>query len=183
MKRKHEGHKRHKYNDNLKLFATYLYLIGGKLLYETLSSNLSLPSLSVVSRTIKKAVPPIIEGEIRIDELKSFLTTRNLPMKVWLSEDATRISNKIQYDPSSNQIVGLVLPLDCNGLPTTFTFAVSHVEDMDRSIASFEKSNYAYVIMAQPMRTNAPSFCLTLYGTNSKFETFQVITKHICFSG
>lgn len=96
-------------------------------------------------------------------------------MKVWLSEDATRISNKIQYDPSSNQIVGLVLPLDDNGLPTTFTFAVSHVEDMDRSIASFEKSNYAYVVMAQPMRNNAPSFCLTIYGTNSKFETFQVI--------
>lgn len=58
-------------------------------------------------------------------------------MTVWLSEDLTCISNKVQYDPSTNQIVGLLLPLD--DLPT---FAVSHVEDMDRSIASFEKSNY-----------------------------------------
>lgn len=63
----------------------------------------------------------------------------------WLNEDATRISNKIQFDPSSNQIVGLVLPLNDDGIPTTFTFAVSHVEEMGGNIASIEKSNYAYV--------------------------------------
>lgn len=163
-----------RYDKDLKLFATYLYIVGGKLTYQTLAANLSLPSVSIVSRQLKKAVPPIIEGEIRIAELKVFLKSSNLPMKVWLSEDATRISNKIQFDPSSNQIVGLVLPLNDDGIPTTFTFAVSHVEEMDRNITSIEKSNYAYVLMVRPMKTDSPSFCLSIFGTNNKFKTFQV---------
>lgn len=38
-------------------------------------------------------------------------------MSVWISEDGTRITGRLQYDPGSNQIVGLLLPLDENGLP------------------------------------------------------------------
>lgn len=52
----------YRYTNSLKLFATYLYMIGGRMLYETLSANLPLPSLSIMSRTINNNDDPIIEG-------------------------------------------------------------------------------------------------------------------------
>jgi len=51
-----------------------------------------------------------VEGEYRFTQLKTFLTERDLPLCIWVSEDATRLSSKIEYDSISNKIVGFVLP-------------------------------------------------------------------------
>lgn len=41
-------------------------------------------------------------------------------MSVWLSEDATAIVARLRYDPSTNQIVGILLPTNNNGSPIPF---------------------------------------------------------------
>lgn len=80
-------------------------MLSGTLAYETLNANLplSLPSVSTVHRFISDSGPRVIEGEIRTCELLKYLKNRNLPLQVSLSEDATRITAKISYDPLTNQ--------------------------------------------------------------------------------
>lgn len=72
-----------RYDNTLKLFASYLYIIGGKMLYETLCTNLPLPSLSTVSRTLDDSSAIIIEG------ISKFLTVKKFTYSSMFSEDAT----------------------------------------------------------------------------------------------
>jgi hypothetical protein len=79
---------------------------------QVLYSNLPLPSISTVQQNMKNNDNKIVEGQLRMSELKDFLVSNNLPLKVWISEDGTRILDKVEYDPQTNQLVGLVLPLE-----------------------------------------------------------------------
>lgn len=90
-----------RYSEALKLFSTYIFMLGGRLLYETLYKNLLLPSPTSISRYIQKTGQKIVEGELRCDLLKSYLREKNLPSIVWISEDATRITGKVQYNSST----------------------------------------------------------------------------------
>lgn len=83
-----------RHQDDIKNFCAYLYVTGGRKLYETLSMNLPLPSRRTILNVMDTDCPPITEGEILVDELKQFLMDRNLELEVWISEDATRITGK-----------------------------------------------------------------------------------------
>lgn len=78
-------------------FSTNLYLIGGCLLYETLYNNFkqSLPSMSLLGNYLKKDFN-IQESKIRFRELKIYFEKHNYPSKIWISEDATAITDKIK---------------------------------------------------------------------------------------
>lgn len=106
-----------RYDESLKKFCVFLYFVGGRLLYETLQSNLinSLPSISSLNRFISTQKQNIVEGEYRFKELKEVLLERNLPLRVWVSEDGTRVIGKIQYYQISNKVIGFVLPFE-NGI-------------------------------------------------------------------
>lgn len=83
---------------SLKKFCVFLYFVGGRLLYEILQSNLtnSLPAISTLNRFISLNKEYFIEGEYRFNQLKDFLEKNKLPSCVWISEDATRITGKIE---------------------------------------------------------------------------------------
>jgi len=89
--REKEGYR---YEDDLKEVATYLFILGGPVLYEFLSSNLSgaLPSLRTVQKSVSTSSLAVKEGEFRFEELKQYLIKNNWPLKVWISEDGTRIT-------------------------------------------------------------------------------------------
>lgn len=166
-----------RYENSLKLFSTYLFTIGGRLLYETLCKNLALPSLSTVSRTMSKYSCFLTEGKIRAKELKQFLDSRKLPLTVWLSEDATRITGRIQYDPPSNQLVGFVLPLGSDGMPLSNTFSATTLEKIQNTFQNATIAKLLYVIIAQSLVDKGPSFCLCLYGTDNKFTFEDVLNR------
>lgn len=165
------------YDKELKQFATYLYAIGGKFTYETLVANLFLPSVSTVKKEIQSSNGPIIEGTLRVEALSAFLNKRKLPLKVWLSEDATKIVNKIEYDSTTDQIVGLVLPMDSSGIPIPFSFTAENVSKMQHSLLNYPKANDVYTVMSRSLNVNAPAFCLSLFGTDNKFTTGQVLKR------
>lgn len=135
-----------RYDDTLKLFATYLYIIGGRMLYETLCTNLPLPSLSTVSRTLDDSSAIIIEGDIRVAELVNFLRSRNLPTVLWLSKDAARITGRVQYDSKTNQLVGFSLPLDENGMPIKSSFTATSAKQIEEYFINNTAANLLYVI-------------------------------------
>lgn len=123
----------YRFPEQIKLFSSYFRMLAGRGSYEFLQRNLpeALPSLSSVNKNIRKRDSPIIEGVFRYEELLLYLEERNLPLIVSLSEDATRIVGRIQYDARSNQIVGFVLPInEVNGLPIPFTFKARSAEEI-----------------------------------------------------
>lgn len=119
----------------------------------------------------------IIEGELRCQELSEYLKNLNVKLYVWLSEDASGIVSKVEHDPNSNQLVGLVLPTDLKtGMPISFKFVVKSAEDINKSMRS-EIASLVYVVMAQPIMDHAPPFILQVFGTNNKFTSNNVMQR------
>lgn len=106
-----------RYDETLKSFASLIYMLGGRMCYRLIEKNLPFPALPTVSRYVQANGPMIREGELRCDELKKYLDDRKLEPLVWISEDATRITGRVQYDSATNELIGFVLPLSSNGMP------------------------------------------------------------------
>lgn len=162
------GKNGNRYDHVLKLFSSYIFMVGGPILYDTLKENLPLPSRSQISRFIYDS-RPIVEGEVRAEELKKELEERKLPLKVWISEDGTRCTGKVQYNPKTNELIGFVLPKDKNSMPIACSFQANSIEEIVKHHEENPLSTYLYVYMAQPLAEDSPAFCLTIFGTDNKF--------------
>lgn len=170
------GRKKHgkRYKDELiKNFSTFSRDLGGKQVYEFWSQNLPLPSISGVAYHSKNVSAPVVEGEFRFRECVEYCDERKIEREVIICEDGTRIKGKPELDPKTNQIIGFVPELDENGLPAIHSFDASTVESIEKHFSTGKCSNYAYVIMAQPL-ADVPPFCLAIFGTDNKFTGSQV---------
>lgn len=171
----------YRYDTDIKHIATYLRLISGPLAYDTIQRNLEccLPALSSVNRYIRMSSCNIVEGVLRKHELLLYLTERNLPLDVILSEDETRIVGRVQYDSKTNQIVGFTLPLNkTTGLPTPFTYNARDAEEIMKHFSVENSiSSYLTVMMAQPLAQNVPAFCLLAYGSDNKYTAADVCNR------
>lgn len=74
-------------------------MMGGNCNYETFEANAthSIPSLRTIDRFIESTKYHLVEGELRADELCTYLKKLNLPLCVSLSEDATRITGTVKF--------------------------------------------------------------------------------------
>jgi len=70
-----------------------------------------LPSISTLNRYLYNKRRYIEEGEIDFNGLVQHLKERNASKIIWIAEDATRITGKIEYNSRSNKVLGFVLPL------------------------------------------------------------------------
>lgn len=165
------------FNNTIKQFSLYLLYTGGRLLYETVYANMKniLPSISTLNRFVGKS-SNIDEGVFDYDGLLHFLEERDLPKVVWISEDGTRVTGKIEYDQKSNKLVGFVLPLK-KGIPQTDSFIARSAKFIQDCFKNENKSNYAYIIMVQPLFSYAPSFCLAIFGTDNRFTANDVLYR------
>lgn len=62
------------------------------------------------------------------------------------------------------------MPFDGNGMPIKQAFPVDCPLKVQEWIKNCEIASYVYTIMAQPIISNAPSFCLLMFGTGNKFN-------------
>jgi len=159
----------------IKELAFLIYSLGGLALYEMFASddNFPFPSITTIRRVIY-CNDKFVEGVFRIKQLKDFLFLHECPLVIHLCEDATAVTGRIQYDSSTNQLVGPTLPLDANGLPKVVSFPATSAKRMAEYFENHDTSRYAYCIMAVPLKEAAPTFCLCLFGTNNKFKTADV---------
>ncbi len=118
--------------------------------------------------------------KFNFQELANFLDQRNLPKVIWVSEDATRISSKIEYNSNTNKVMGFSLPLE-NGVPNNNAFLATSAKAIANYFETSSRADYAYTIMAQPLSPISPSFCLTVFATDNKFKAQDVTArwKHI----
>lgn len=173
----------YRYDHDIKRYASYLRMLCGPLAYDTIQQNLqcALPSLSSTNRYINSTNCHVIEGVLRSEELLIYLKERNLPLEVSISEDATRIINRTQYDATTNQLIGFTSPLNgMNGMPKLFSFpARSAREIYNHFVSDNSVSNFMNVIMAQPIKINSKPFCLLAFGSNNAYTASDVAKRWI----
>lgn len=162
----------YRFDDDVKYFAAFL-----RLLVETLQKNLvhSLPTLPSCNRYIQASGCHITEGILRCDELAVYLSERSLDPVVCLSEDATRIVGRVQYDSRTNQLVGFVQPINKeNGMPIPFMYPARDADEMWSHFANnIRTALFLNVIMAQPI-ANVPGFCLLIFSSDNKYTSNDV---------
>lgn len=189
-----------RYSDVIRYFSTYIYMISGRNTYEILSNNLHMPKAQTVCefscvdifvkfstfliicsinfpvKYIGEHKTRIIEGSLRCEELLAYLENVNAPKTVWIAEDATGIIQKIVYDVATNQLVGIVLPMNGEGMPINFSFMAQSLDDIEHFMKK-PMSTVAYLVMAQPIKRNTPPFLLQIFGSDNKFKTADVINR------
>ncbi|KAK3927607.1 DNA gyrase inhibitor YacG [Frankliniella fusca] len=164
----------HRYDLDVKYFSCYIFILGGPMVYEFLSHNMigAMPSSSATEKFLLKSSEPVNEGQFRFSELHEFLMRNNLPLKVWISEDGTRILQKFSYDLKSNQIIGPTPPLADNGIPILNSFPAESAAMIATHFLKGEPASSAHAIMAQPLQKG-------IFGTNNKFTSEHVYKRWI----
>jgi len=164
-----------RFTEIMKEFAFLVFSLGGLALYEIFchKKNFPFPSTNTIRRKIYSN-EKFAEGTFRIKQLKDFLILHDCPLIVHLSEDATAVTGRIQYDSVRNQIVGFPLPYDSNGIPIAGSYPATSASVIAGYFKQRYGSRYAYCIMVSPLEKEAPSFCLAFYGTDNKFTTEDV---------
>lgn len=98
---------------------------------------------------------------------------------VWLSEDGTAITPKVNYDIVTDSLVGLVSPIDTEtGCPILSFYNASTANDIVEHMKK-EKATTVYLVMAQPLNEKCPPFVLQIYGMNSSMTSRDVINRWI----
>lgn len=169
----------YRYSYEYKRFYAQNRMLAGPMATKLLQGNLvgCVPSLSGINQYIRRSDHLIVEGQLRTDELLVYLQERNQPMHVVLSEDATRIENRVQYDSTTNQLVGFVLPTDkCTGMPISFIYKARYAEGMiQHFVNDTPTAQYVNTVMAQPLGGASP-FCLLVFGSDNRY-TAEIVAK------
>lgn len=119
----------------------------------------------------------IIEGNLRCQQLVEHLERTKSPKSIFLSEDGSGIIKKVVYDSRTNQLIGLVLPINKkNGMPITCAFKAESAEMIKRHMEQ-PQSTLVYIVAAQPLKENVEPFILQIYGNDNKFKTSEVLQR------
>lgn len=152
-------------------------LLAGPLFYEILHADLRkgvLPSPTTIKRRLDDFAVTIQEGEINTAALLEVLALHNLPKVVCISEDATAIIMRREYNKKTNSIMGSSGVLQPNGLPEHSDFVVRKVEDIVNHFERFEPASVAIVVVAKPIGGNFPGVRICAFASNNKFSASDV---------
>lgn len=151
-------------------------------MYEILHANFGkgvFPSPRTVESWLSAYDLSVPEGQINVKMLKEILVQHNLPLCVCISEDATAITGRREYNRKTNSIFGSSGPLRANGLPDSSSFVVKTTEDIIHHFNHFPRAYVAMVVMAQPICDKFPAIRLCTFGSDNKFTTDDVKNRAI----
>ena len=114
----------YRHSDVSKKFSAALFIYAGPLTYEFIEQNLSksMPSLCTVQRHMHAEYKTFHESVFHFDELLDHISQSQASRSIAISEDATRIICRIDYDVETDRCVGFVLPIGACGLPLVDSF-------------------------------------------------------------
>lgn len=61
-----------------------------------------------------------------------------------------------------------------NGFPNENTFEATSAHIIKKHFDNGIRAPYVNIVMAQPLNLNAPAFCISAYGSNSKFTSKDI---------
>ena len=135
-----------------------------------------LPSLRTVQRIVHSSYTFHTEGIFYFKGLEEHLSLYNAANVVSVSEDATRLVARVDYDKDTDKMIGFVLPSNENGIPLSNSFIAISFDFAKEAFSSTEIGKYVLVYMAQPLEENVPAYCLMCTVTNNKYDA-ELITK------
>lgn len=116
------------------------------------------------------------EGELRCEKLLQYLIKHDAGKDVWLCEDGSGLIPKIVYDPTSDQLIGMTLPMNEDGCPNRFEFTARNEEEI-KKYCRMTKSTHIYLILAIPLKQGVAPFVLQMYGTDNRFTALNVVKR------
>ncbi|KAG5676536.1 hypothetical protein PVAND_006362 [Polypedilum vanderplanki] len=172
------GNRNNRFASITYMLASYFYVRFGQSSYEMLANNLSFPSVKTIHSFMSKNLKTLVEGELYVEDLFNFLEQNNYPKEIALVEDGTKLTESVEYDASTNTIIGLVAPFnETTGLPIVNYFKASTAQKIITAFENYSKASYINVILAQANITGSPYFILAFYGTDNKFNSNMVSTR------
>lgn len=156
-----------RYSERMKEIALYIFTLAGPLAYTTLQLNLTgvLPSLSSVKNSLSKH-ESVKEGTFRFNEIKERIIQRGENLFVHISEDDTKLSERLRYDSKTDQVLGLQLPLNDDGVPQVGVFKFTTLTEIQRLVNKHPMSTYAKVMNVRTLGEKSSNYTLVVFGTN-----------------
>lgn len=172
------GNKSNRFDERFKSFCSYLYMKGGASCYESIYLNSVLPVEKSCKRVILETHKMEI-GKVYIDEFVEFMRLHDINCdEVIISEDATRISNRVEYDSDSNQLFGLQPELDMiTGLTKQNFFKISTPSNFLSMLTEYRSAPYLQVVTAKPMTIGSPARIIAVFPTDNRYTTQIVISR------
>lgn len=128
-------------------------------------------------RCIKDTKDCVYEGELRCEGLAKYLIQNKAGNDIWICEDASGLIPKILYDPTTDQLVGMTLPIDEHtGCPKKFEFTTRNEEEI-KAFCQMAKSTHIYLVLAIPLKEGIPPYILQMYGTDNRFKALDVVKR------
>lgn len=180
-KKKKDGHK-HEFSDEIKRFAMCIYITGGRSNYLQYMKHLPLPKKSTLYRFYSNQLETISEGVVRVKDLALFIERAKLSRYVWISEDATAITSRVEYDSKSRRIIGNMYPDDpVTGMPILAQTVVSSAKDIKQLAQETQLATDLNVFMCTSLSLNSAPFCLLAYGVGKSLnaESYIARVQHI----
>lgn len=166
------------YTKSIKELSLFIFLRGGRSLYESLTAsfNLPLPSITTVLRHLYDKKPPC-EGELMVQSFIQFNNGDQENYYVWASEDDTRLLEGVSYNSLNDTVVGLCLPIDEEtGCPKIDFFKFISIDAVKYYVREFLPSNFAKIIILRQLVKGSKPFILTVYGTRGS-DNFEMTIK------
>jgi hypothetical protein len=150
----------------------------GLTMYNFFQINLKLPVYKTIRNFINKEYKIIHEGHLRFEELKLFLEKHQYKLEIGVFEDGTRIISNVDYDSTTDTLIGLVAPYDETGMPYRLHFKANCAVGVLNAIRNNNTSSTVQVIIAKPNNTNSIPFVLGVFGTDNKFSNLNVQKRY-----
>lgn len=165
------------YGENVKDVCLLYFLAGGRKVYEMMSKNMPVPSMSTIYKFLydKKAS---VEARFCFEEAKKTIQENKDVNYVWVSEDDTKIVQGIRYNPQEDTVVGLCLPINPQtGCPRTDFFKFTSIKDVTDYLFNYKLATYAKLIALKPLNKGSKTVILVLYGTNGSDNADQTLSR------
>ena len=176
----HRAKARYSYNDSIRDFASCIFILCGRNVYEFIRINIPgfLPSLTIIQRLLDSTTSRIEEGEFRYNLMSDYLTSQKTDL-IFIAEDCTVVVLRVIYDVKANTFIGFTPRLE-NGLPQVNSFSTESFCKLENWFNTLTKSRFLNLQMIQPINLNnvpSSSFFLAAYGSDNTFNTKDILLK------
>ena len=173
---------RYYYNDSIRDFASCVFILGGRNVYEFMRLNIPgfFPSLPLIENSLNSTTNRMVEGDFRYSLMSDYLSSQKTNL-IFASEDCTAVVPRIIYNVEANTFIGFV-PHLADGLPKVNTFSTESFSELESWFETFNKSYLLNLQMVQPIALNSTScapFILSAYGTDNRFTTLDILMRWI----
>lgn len=159
------------------MVSLYIYVVGGRLLYDSLRTNLPLPSRQTVLNFLYGS-NRFREGVFTFQDFAEEIKSDGGVPYVWVCEDDTKIVSALRYNVHEDTVVGFVLPTNsATGTPLIDFFKFTSIEDIKKRIEDTSFSSYAKLVSVRSLIPDSRPFILVIYGTTGGDKTENTVKR------